>query len=491
VTGGSAEVGARRRLDVLVVGGGVAGLAAAERLAADGADVCCLEGRSDAGGVTSTIERDGFLFEQGPFNVLCRAPEFSELLERLGPELSLVPIGRRAGAQRGVVWNGALHRVPSGPWTALTSPLLGPVGALRAARGMLWSSSPPAAEASRATVDEVVRRRFGERVATRLVSALTVGVFGAESDQLEAASALPFLAELDAGGRAPLAAMRRLRSTRRGTSRATTPRGMISFEGGLGALPRALATRLGARLRTGAVVESLTALAGGGWRVQLVGTESFDAHHVVLAVGARETARLLRTAADPSFAPAVAELEELRHVSLAVLNLGLRASAFRAPLAGYGFLVARDEPSESALGVLYASSVFPQHAPDGAVALRVFFGGTRHPGFVAAPEVELVRAATETLRRHAGLLDGDVATPLVSQVVRWPDSIPLYEPGHSARIARVRAALRTAPSLHLAGAYLDGVSVNDCVARGIRVARSVRAAPALGAAFPRALPRAR
>ncbi|MEZ6016227.1 MAG: protoporphyrinogen oxidase [Planctomycetota bacterium] len=460
--------------EVLVIGGGVAGLAAAEHLARHGADVRCVEAGASPGGVTSTRELSGFLFEQGPFNVLCRAPEFGALLQELAGELRVSPVDPTRGARRFVLQGGRLHPVPTRLGALLRSPLIGVGGALRAGAGLALSARPPAGLERGATVDEVARRRFGPRIADNLVSALTVGVFGVESDELEARTALPFLGDLDDGGRSPLVGLvKRRRAARHATDQTPKPRGMLSFEGGLGALPRALARRLGLRF-TGATPIAQLRRASDRWRATTADGDVLEARRVVLAVGARATAALVAPLPGGGDALA-AELRAVEHASLTVVNLGFCADAFAAPLEGYGFLVARSDRDEPALGVLYASSVFPAQAPAGHVSLRVFFGGTRHPALAAAPEAQLTEAALDVLRRLAGLRAGPAGSPVAVDIARWPGAVPIYHPGHGARVARVRALEARQPGLALAGTYLDGVSVNDCVARGVRVARRILA----------------
>ncbi len=459
--------------DVVVIGGGVTGLTAAEGLARRGVDVVCLDANREPGGVTSSHRVEGFLFERGPFNVLCRAPEFRELLAELSSEVRIEALDRATGGRRYVLSNGRLELVPKGLLALWSSPLVGFGASLRAARGMLVSRGPAAQPgSSAATVDEVVRRRFGDRIADRLVSALTVGVFGVESDALEARSALPLLGELDAGGVSPLlTALRRRRVSRASSGGAAAPRGMLSFEGGLAALPRALAARLGPRYNAATSAVALTA-DGERWRVATADGRVFGARRVVLAIDAAATAELLRPLGGPGAALAEG-LATVEHSALTVLNLGFRAEVFTRSLDGYGFLVARSDRAEPVLGVLYASSVFPSHAPAGCVSLRVFFGGTRHPEHNAAPEGELLQHALSALRRFAGLRAD--AEPLVQDLVRWPRAVPIYAPGHAARTARLTGLAAALPGLTLAGTYLDGVSVNDCVARGIRVAAEIGA----------------
>src|SRR5262249_61359999 len=108
-----------RRVDVAVVGGGIAGLAAAHALAAKGASFVLLEASERWGGVIRTEEKDGFLLEGGPDSLLALKPEGVGLCRELGLGDRLVPTNP---VERDVfvVHRGPLHPLPGG--TALAGP---------------------------------------------------------------------------------------------------------------------------------------------------------------------------------------------------------------------------------------------------------------------------------------------------------------------------------------------------------------------------------
>ncbi|HEY7537729.1 MAG TPA: FAD-dependent oxidoreductase, partial [Gaiellaceae bacterium] len=79
---------------VTVVGGGLAGLAAALELADAGAAVTLYEGRSRLGGATFSVARNGRLIDNGQHIVLRCCTEYLALLRRLGTA-ELVPLQPR------------------------------------------------------------------------------------------------------------------------------------------------------------------------------------------------------------------------------------------------------------------------------------------------------------------------------------------------------------------------------------------------------------
>lgn len=72
---------------VVIIGAGMGGLTAALRLAQQGLSVQIIEARSEAGGLASAFEKDGFVFDAGPYILLDR-PGLEWAFRSLGLELS-------------------------------------------------------------------------------------------------------------------------------------------------------------------------------------------------------------------------------------------------------------------------------------------------------------------------------------------------------------------------------------------------------------------
>ena len=456
------------RPNVIVIGGGISGLTSAWRLRQSGWDVRLLESRSELGGVMRSQRRDGFLLESGPFNVIVRDPAFAHLLEEL-PELEPVQAATGLARARYLLHRGRLWKVPSSPGHWLRSGLLSGPGKCRLFAGLLCSRRGRVRAGE--TVDQAACRRLGAEAAGRLVSALCRGIFAADSDRLGWPACFPRLAQIDRITSSPLGWMfRALVLPRRGPMR--PPSGLINFRGGMGALPDALGQRLGTSILTGCQATSISA-AGGGYRVVYRDRSgqacSLEARQLLLAVPHTVAASLVG-GLDACLA---GMLRQITASSLVVINLGFARGAVSHPLAGYGFLVPKGEPF-SLLGVLWASSVFAHHAPPDHCLLRAFMGGLSAGAIMSRPDTELVQMTLDALRPLLGL----TADPILTDVCRWPEAIPLYSPGHAERIAALRRALGRVPGLHLAGSYLDGVAVNDCVAGAARTAIQITAAAA-------------
>ena len=128
-----------------------------------------------------------------------------------------------------------------------------------------------------------------------------------------------------------------------------------------------------------------------------------------------------------------------------------------------------NEPDFPLMGVLWADSAFPHHAPPDRRLLRAFVGGTRTPDAMSWSEDQLVATALASLR-HLLRIRGE---PTLVDVCRYPAAIPQYYLGHAEKITHLRTEVSRLPGLHLVGNYLDGVSINDCVRLAASVANKM------------------
>lgn len=460
--------------DILVVGGGISGLTCAHHLKRSGADVCLLEANTTAGGCTRTREQDGFLLEQGPFNIMVRDPDFEALLVELGDAVRVVRASDAARV-RFIYKHGALHAVPSNPVALGTTKLLSARARIRLVRGLILSRRAGHGEE---TIEQAASRRFGMEVTDTMISAVIAGIFSGDISRLSLPACFPAPGEVDATYRSLFGYGLRKAFGRNGAKRRW--RGLVSLDGGLGALTGAMGERLGSDLRTGCSASEVRR-ANGGFEVKAQDghgpTETIRSRRLVIATPAPQTSALLQ----PLLPEASDVVRSLESTSLVVLNLGFRSSDVGHPMQGFGFLVPRTESAFPLMGVLWADSIFPHYAPPGHRLLRVFIGGARDPKAIGLSDGEL-RSRALTALKDLLELRGD---PVLFDVCRYPSAIPQYYRGHREKIAHLRKCIAGVPGLHLVGNYLEGVSVNDCVRLGTRVGHEIMGAAPPVVATPR------
>ncbi len=466
-------------LDTLVLGAGISGLSYAHaRVRAGGGPLLVLDAAPRGGGLvrTSTVTlppgcgvAGAVRHEWGPEALQDDAPETDALLAELGLR-KLMASG--ATERRFVLRDGRLVPLPLSPQAFLTTPLLSWGGKLRALTEP-WRAREPGLDGS---VADFVRHRLGEQVLQRLVDPFVGGVYAGDPELLSLRGAFPLLHEMVERHGSLLGGLRaRARERRaRGEARRPGPPGLFTVEGGLGALPDALAAALGDRLRLGLRVTELSR-DGDAWRVRGVPVQGGPdapavppapldacARRVVVALPAGAVARLF-AASDP---PLAAQLADMQAESVVAVVHAWRREQVAHPLDGFGYLVPSCE-RRLHLGTLFSSSIEPGCAPAGVVLLRTLLGGARRPQMVDWPDEELLAE----LREGVGPLLGLAGEPLLARVVRWRAALPRYDLRQPQRQAALDALLKERPGLHLIGNWRRGIACNALVAAGRALAR--------------------
>jgi oxygen-dependent protoporphyrinogen oxidase len=473
----------RRSARVVVVGGGIAGLATAlelkDRAATipDGLEVQLLEGGARPGGRVQTEHCDGFTIEQGPTGFLDDAPPTMTLIERLGLTAEL-QWADEAASRRFLFRNGRLHAVPSGPVAFFKSPILSRRARLRAFLEPFVPAAPQDADES---VHEFASRRLGVEAADVLADALASGLYAGDARALSLASTFPGLAALEAEHgslvRGLIARRRRMRSENGGTARSRSPAGRLtSFRRGLGTLIDGLTVALDGAVRCEErvttlerVAEITNATAAGGaypWRVTTAAGSRIDADAVIVAAASREAAALL-TKVDPTLGRT---LDAMPTVALAVVALGFETRTTGSLPAGFGFLAPHNQGLRT-LGCVWDSSVFAGRAPAGTILLRCILGGARDVDAARADDETLVAFARRDLETAMGITEA----PIFSRVYRHASGIAQYVRGHGERLCVIGERLRALPGLWVTGSSYYGVGLNACVERAHGEAREIAA----------------
>jgi oxygen-dependent protoporphyrinogen oxidase len=467
-------------MKLVVIGGGIAGLAAAHRaleIAGERGlplDVTLLEARDRLGGTIATERAGGFLLEAGPDSFLSEKPWALALCRRLDLESRLVGTDERF--RRVFVWHGGrLHPLPEGfqllaptrlrPF--VTSSLFSWRGKARMALDLLLPRGAAGADES---LGAFVRRRLGREALERVAQPLVAGIYTADPDDLSLAATMPRFLELERAQRSVILALWRAR--RRAPTAQTGVSGarwslFVTLAGGMEELVEALARRL----PPGAVhlKQRVTAVERreGRWHVTAEdGAHSAD--RVIVAAEAHAAGRMLRYV-DP---PLAALLQVTTYASSATVSLGYRRDDIPHPLDGFGFVVPRVE-GKRVLACTFSSVKYPGRAPEGHALLRCFLGGALDAAVLEADDGALAARA----RQELGAALGVTAEPVITRVTRHPAAMPQYLVGHLTTVEAIERRLQTTPGLILAGAAYRGVGIADCVRSGENAAERALGIP--------------
>ena len=472
---------------IAIIGGGIAGLAAAyelEKARAHGATVeyALFEERPQLGGSLASEIVGGAVMERGPDSFLTEKPAAAELCRELGLGGELIP-SNDAARKTFIVVRNRLVALPDGLMflvpTKLVPTALTRLFSLRTKIKMgLELLHPPRPAEGDESVAALVKRHFGQEAVDRLADPLLSGIYGGDATQLSAQTVLPRLVEMETKygslTRGMLAAHRKMRSLAQ-TSSNTPNRGAAIFtalRGGMGQLVDAIAARLNASSVRSATRVSGVEKTAQGWQVTAGGvSETFDA--LIMAAPAWIAGELLAQV-DAALA---GELSGIPYSSSITVNLMYDEAKIGALPEGFGFLVPAVE-GRAMLACTFVHRKFLGRTPPGKAVFRAFLGGMKRTDLLAESDEALVAIVRREMREILGAKTiGEAVAPEFAQVTRWRRAMAQYAVGHKERMQRVNARVAALPGLRLVGNAYDGIGVPDCIRLGRKAARELAGVP--------------
>lgn len=435
---------------VVILGAGIAGLAAGWFLMQKedpNIEMAILENSSRSGGWIQSLQRDGFLFEQGPrsFRSAGIGKETWQLIEQLDLQNQIIPSHPDAST-RFIYYHQQLQPLPRHLWSMPFSPLT--KGWFKVLLREFFTEKGNSNEES---VHEFFSRRFSSEWADRLVDPFVSGIFAGDTHELSFKSCFPSLYQLEQqyGSLIKGALLHKKES---GLS-IPVQAPFFSFRNGMQTITDTLYQRLEPHVFLNASVKRII-LHADHVQIELANSEWLEADHLICAIPAYQLAALL-SPTHPYFAAA---MNKLNYASVMVVNLGYWKSVLKQK--GYGYLVPSRE-NESILGCVWDSCVFPQQSPGReATRLTVMLGGARQSAIEEWSQEKALALALSSLEKHLNIQ----AIPDAIAIKMAYRSIPQYELGYQLWAAGLEEQLVfLSPSTSCIGSAFNGISVNECI----------------------------
>ncbi|HEV8344795.1 MAG TPA: protoporphyrinogen oxidase [Candidatus Binatia bacterium] len=452
---------------IVVVGGGISGLAAAYRLLELSreknlkTEILLVEAGRCLGGVISTEQVGDFLVEGGPDSFISEKPWALRLCERLGIAARLISTNP-TNQSLYVVHHGILQPLPEGffllaptrLWPLARSPLFSWLGKLR----MGLELFVPRGGNSDESLASFVRRRLGREVLERVAQPLVGGIYAADPEKLSLSATMPRFVEMERTAGSVIRAMWREKHGRQRGSGARWSL-FVTLAGGMQELVDALASRFPTGTpKIGIKVKHLAWDATRKtWWVATDQGDKLEADGVILALPSHASAEIL-TAVSQELAQ---ELKSIHYSSTATVSLAYRLEQIPSEVKGFGFVVPAVE-RRRIIACTFSSIKYSGRAPNNHLLFRVFVGDALRPELFEQDDATMEK----TVRQELDMLLGVKAAPLFCRIYRHPNSMPQYQLGHLELLQRVEAKLEKFPTLALAGNAYRGVGIADCVHSG-------------------------
>jgi len=461
--------------NVVIIGGGITGLAAAYYLqqnARDSVRVTLIESSPRLGGKITSVHEGGFLIEGGPDSFITQKSEALALCRELGLDADLTPSNNEHKSTY-VVSRGKLHPMPEGMMLMaptmmipfLRSGLISWPGKMRMGMEMFVPRRDNDGDES---LSSFVTRRLGAEALDKLAGPLIGGIYSADPEKLSLRSTFPMFLDMEKKYGSLMRGMLRRKKAAPPAAASQPKREQLSMfmtlRGGLQQLVDTLVARIDpASILLNRQILPITPDAGG-YRIDFSDGDHIRADEILFATPAHVTGDLL-TWIDPQLA---AKLHAIRYVSTATVSLAYKLRDLGKKPDGFGFVVSQSE-GRKITACSWSSTKFNHRAPADGVLLRVFVGGDRAQDLAEQSEEELAKMAREELRITMGI----TATPVLTKVYRWQKGNPQYDVGHLDRVEEIASMTAKHPGLHLAGAAYRGAGIPDCIQSAFKAATAI------------------
>jgi oxygen-dependent protoporphyrinogen oxidase len=443
------------QLDAIILGAGPAGLAVANAMMRQGAQVKVIEPATRPGGSIRTVREDGWLVETGPNTLQIEGEADQALLNSYGLG-TVQQAADQASAQRFILSKGKLHALTNKPSSLFKGNLLTWRGKLR----FISEIFRPRGGSAEETVQAFMTRRFGAEAADLLMDPVVSGVHAGDPSRLCMANSFPSIPALEASHRSVILGL--IRQPPKGRS-------IIGFPAGM----QQLADAMAAPLRSGALqLGSLATLIrrdARGWNVAWRNAQGQDegafAKHLIVTAPHWQWASL---PFDEELKKTFREWERAEAPPVTVVARGYDRSAVAHPLDGFGYLIPGKEKRQI-LGCLFPSTVLPGRTPEGKVLLCCFIGGARYPALARQTDEQLRASVDRELAETLGVS----GPPEKEWIQRWDRAIPQYGVDQSRREAALALAEAKNPGLHFHGAFRGGIALMHVIRAGDALGRSL------------------
>jgi oxygen-dependent protoporphyrinogen oxidase len=471
---------------VTIIGGGIAGLAAAYYLQKKSREsgtlfnYSLIESAPCLGGKIVTDQVGDFIIEGGPDSFITQKPWATQLCRELGLADRLIPTNdERRNIY--VLSKGKLVPFPGGYRLTVPtefvpfalSPLISPLGKLRMGLDLVI---PPRREQGDESLADFIRRRLGAEALDKIAGPVMAGIYVADPERLSLLSTFPMFAEMEQKYGSLIKAMRVSKKSTVSHNASNNGSGsrppvsgpfggqpsavggpssmFTSLRGGMQELVEALAAQLQGDLRLGSRVIGLRRLSSG-FEVTLDSSRTLQTDAVVIATPAFIAASLL----EPIEPRLAVLLRQIRYVSTATVSLGYRRADLPTDLNGFGFMVPKSE-NRQILACTWSSTKFDHRAPTDGALLRLFVGGDTKEHLVETLKDEELFALAQT---ELKAIMGITAPPVAQRVFRWPKGNAQYDVGHLDRVAEMEQLTAAIPGLYLTGSAFRGIGLPDCI----------------------------
>lgn len=449
--------------DVIIIGGGITGLATAHHLKKAGKDFMVLEQSAEVGGVIKTVKENGYIYEMGPNSGVIGNIEVNHLFDDLKGDCELEEANDNV-KKRYVLKAGKWEALPGSLKAAVKTPLFTLSDKFR----ILAEPFRKAGTNPHETLAELVKRRMGQSFLDYAIDPFIIGVYAGDPNRLVPKYALPKLYNLEQEYGSFIKGTIKKSFIKKTDEEKRVTRGVFSAKGGLGSIVDAIMKKLGS--------ESVVLNAA---EIQIRPVDNYfvvkylNADGVSIEIECKKVISTIGAWGLDKIAPFIAKdkLEKIKALHYTkVIEVVLGFDKWEGmPLDAFGGLIPFKE-NRDILGVLFMSALFGNRAPKGGELFSIFLGGVRRQEIYRMNDEQI----KEILKREiSDLMQLKEYKPDLLKIIRHEWAIPQYEADSGERFKAIEEIESEYKGLLIGGNLRNGIGMADRILQAKMLAEAV------------------
>lgn len=429
------------KVEILVLGGGISGLATAWNLYKAGIPFKLIEKKSTCGGVISSEVLKESVLDFGPNSLRDRDGIIRKLAKELGLENEIVQISD-AFKTRFIVRDRELQALTPSLKTLFTTKVISGKGKLRALAEPFISKGTSKDD----SVGAFLERRIGKEAVEYIVDPVFSGIYAGDIYRVSKKELLSELAENEQKFGSLLMGI--LRSSKKKSDIKPL---VLTFRKGIQQLTDAISNKISDHILN----EEVKGIRKAEQEfVVETDTETYHAKKVISCLPAHTLSAILKDL-DPVLTETLGSIDYAPMLSTQVI---FRPENIDLSQSGFGFLIPRKE-NIRLLGAIWKTSIFPELSKDGHFHCTLMTGGA-HDRNVLSDNIEDIEK--QVIAEFSELM-AISSEPVYLKSKLWRKAIPQFHVGYQSVRDIIKEAEKEHVGFYIGGNYRWGVSVPDCV----------------------------
>ncbi len=439
---------------IAILGGGITGLSAAFYLEKAGEKNISIVECSALGGKMLTMRDGDFLVEAGPDSFITTKPYAINLIEELGlsdeliqPKTSKFHIlnhGKMLSSPKGLNM-----MVPTDLEAFMQSELFTADGKER----VLQERNIPARESDEdESFASFISRRFGLEMLRKYAEPLFGGIYATPSEELSMQATFPQFLQMEKKFGSLTAAIENQPKQTESNIQNRSP--FVGLKNGIHSLADALMKSL---KNTNFVHKTIETLykdsAKNAFTVGFSDGTTLEADIILMALPIVPAQKFMQEISKD----AAELLSQFTVSSSKIVTLAYKKSDIESDVNATGFVAVRNG-SQKMTASTWSSEKWPHRAPEDVLLARCFYNGND-----VVDEVSDIQRAHKEL---AEIIHVKAKNPLRTWSYHWKNALPQYKVGHLQRVAALEEMVAQIPNFEIAGAFISGVGIPDCIRQG-------------------------